>query len=162
MGSRSLSYARRVTVTEGRSTSRRAGGWRALLRGSAGIAVAIVVMNVSTYAFQMIAARLLGPEQYGGVASLMAVLLVVAVLQLGLQATAARRISATPDHVGQIERVVLAVTYRAALALGVLMLVLAPVIWQVLRLDTITPAILLAVAAVPLTVQGGQAGHLAR
>ncbi|WP_191480215.1 lipopolysaccharide biosynthesis protein [Nocardioides ochotonae] len=149
-----------MTVTEGRSTSRHAGGWRALLRGSAGIAVAIVVMNVSTYAFQMIAARLLGPEQYGGVASLMAVLLVVAVLQLGLQATAARRISATPDHVGQIERVVLAVTYRAALALGVLMLVLSPVIWQVLRLDTITPAILLAVAAVPLTVQGGQAGIL--
>ncbi|WP_194289004.1 MULTISPECIES: lipopolysaccharide biosynthesis protein [unclassified Nocardioides] len=149
-----------MTTTQGTSTSGRAGGLRGLLRGTAGIAVAIVVMNVSTYAFQMVAARLLGPDQYGGVASLMAVLLVVAVLQLGLQATAARRISATPEHVGQIERVVLAVTYRAALGLGVLMLLVSPVIWHVLRLDTITPAILLAIAAVPLTVQGGQAGIL--
>lgn len=139
-----------------RSTSR----LRALARGGAGIAVAIMVMNISTYTFQMIAARILGPAQYGGVASLMALLMVVAVVQLGLQATAARRISATPDHVAQIERVILTVTYRAALALGVLMLVLSPLVWKVLRLDSIIPALLVAVATVPLTAVGGQAGIL--
>lgn len=139
-----------------RATSR----WRNLVRGGAGIAVAIMVMNVATYSFQMVAARILGPAQYGGVASLMALLLVVAVAQLGLQATAARRISATPDHVAQIERVILRVTYRASLVLGLLMLAVAPIVWKVLRLDSIVPALLVAVATVPLTVLGGQIGIL--
>jgi len=130
------------------------------LRGSLGIAVAIAVMNVATYGFQIIAARILGPSEYGAIASLMAVLMVMGVLQLGLQATAARRIAGHPDHVAQIELGALRVTYRAAAVLGVLMLLLAPVMWKLLRLDGIAPALLLAVAAVPLTIMGGQAGIL--
>lgn len=148
-----------MTTTDYRSPTG-PGRLREVVRGTGGMAVAIVVMNVSTYGFQMVAARVLGPTQYGGVAGLMAVLLVVAVLQLGVQATGARRISATPDHVAQIERVVLGVAYRAALVLGVVMLALSPVVAQLLRLDSVVPAVLLAVAAVPLTVQGGQAGIL--
>lgn len=131
-----------------------------LLRGSAGIAVAMAVMNIATYGFQMVAARLMGPSSYGAVAGLMALLMVIAVLQLGLQATAARRISATPDHVAQIEQVIMTVTYRAALVLGVVLLVASPAVWVLLRLDSVVPAVLLAVAAVPLTVMGGQAGIL--
>ena len=57
-----------------------------------GIAVAIGLMNVATYAYTMVAARLLGPQEYGAFAGLMATLLVISVLQLGLQATAARRL----------------------------------------------------------------------
>jgi O-antigen/teichoic acid export membrane protein len=133
---------------------------RDLLRGSAGIAVAMAVMNITTYAFQIVAARILGPAEYGALAGLMAVLLVLSVLQLGLQATAARRISAEPDHVAQIERTIMAVTYRAALALGGLTLLASPVVWVMLRLDNPVPAVLLAAAAVPLTVMGGQAGIL--
>jgi O-antigen/teichoic acid export membrane protein len=144
-------------VTDTRHAS---GGVRAFLRGSAGIAVAMGVMNVATYGFQMVAARVLGPEAYGAIASLMALLMVVAVLQLGLQATAARRISATPDHVAQIEDVIMGVTYRSALVLGLLLLLASPAVWVLLRLDSIVPALLLAVAAVPLTVMGGQAGIL--
>jgi O-antigen/teichoic acid export membrane protein len=117
-------------------------------------------MNVATYGFTMIAARLLGPPAYGAFAGLMATLLVVTVLQLGLQATAARRISADPDHVGQIERSILGVTYRAALALFVLLLVLTPAVDAVLRLGSLPTAALVAVASVPLTVMGGQAGIL--
>jgi O-antigen/teichoic acid export membrane protein len=156
-----------VTTTSARASGASSGqpggrlpDLRSLLRSSAGIAIAMAVMNVATYAFQMIAARLLGPTEYGAVASLMALLMVVAVLQLGLQATGARRISAEPEHVAQIERVVLRVTYRAAVCLGLLMLALAPVVHQVLRLDSIVPALLLAVSAVPLTVMGGQSGVL--
>ncbi len=142
--------------------SRRARGDRArdLLGGSGVIAVSIVFMNVATYGFQMIAARILGPEQYGGVSALMALFLVAAVVQLGLQATAARRIAASPGNVAQIEGVILGVTWRAAWLTGGLLLVLSPVVWQVLRLDSILPALLLAVGAVPLTVMGGQAGIL--
>ena len=130
------------------------------LVGGSSIALAIGVMNVATYAYTMVAARLLGPKQYGAFASLMATLLVISVLQLGLQATAARRISAEPGHVGQIEQTIMAVTSRAAIAVGLLLLVLTPLINLVLRLDSYAVAALVAVAAVPMTVMGGQAGIL--
>lgn len=132
----------------------------AVFRGGGSIAIAMGVMNVATYAFTMIAARLLGPKSYGAFASLMAALLVIAVLQLGLQATAARRIAAEPEHVAQIEKTVLGVTYRAALGLGVVLLVLTPVLNQVLRLESLATAALISVVSIPFTVMGGQAGVL--
>jgi O-antigen/teichoic acid export membrane protein len=82
------------------------------------------------------------------------------VLQLGLQATAARRIAADPDHVAQIEKTVLGVAYRAAIGLGVVLLLLAPVLNAVLRLDSLATAALLSVVSVPFTIMGGQAGIL--
>lgn len=131
-----------------------------LLAGGSSIAVAMGIMNVATYGFTMIAARILGPVDYGAIASLMALLMVIAVLQLGLQATAARRISATPGHVGQIERVILTVTYRAAFLLGAVLLIASPAINALLRLDSMLAAVLIALTAVPLTIMGGQAGIL--
>ena len=130
------------------------------LLGGSSIAVAMGIMNVATYGFTMIAARLLGPQPYGALASLMATLLVISVLALGLQATAARRISAEPDHVGQIEHTIMRVTYRAALAVGVLLAALTPLINVILRLDNLLVAALVAITAVPMTVMGGQAGIL--
>ncbi|HEX2892728.1 MAG TPA: polysaccharide biosynthesis protein [Marmoricola sp.] len=131
-----------------------------VLRGPGAIAIAMGVMNVATYGFTMIAARLLGPQTYGALASLLATLLVIGVLQLGLQATAARRISAEPQHVAQIEKTVLGVTYRASLLVGVILLLLTPLVNRVLKLDSLGTAALVAVAAVPLTMMGGQAGVL--
>jgi O-antigen/teichoic acid export membrane protein len=138
----------------------RNGMYRGWFRGEASIAAAVGLMNLSTYGFTMVAARLLGPRPYGAFAGLMATLLVLGVLQLALQATAARRISADPDHVAQIERGILAVTYRAALLLGCLTLLLSPVFMLVLRLDDVAPAVLVAATIVPMTVMGGQAGIL--
>jgi O-antigen/teichoic acid export membrane protein len=120
----------------------------------------MAVMNVSTYGFTMVAARLLGPGSYGALASLMATLLVISVLQLALQATAARRIAAEPEHVAQIEKTILGVTYRAAVGLGLLLLLLAPLLNVVLRLDSLLTAALVSVVSVPFTVMGGQAGIL--
>lgn len=131
-----------------------------VLRGPGAIAVAMGVMNVATYGFTMIAARLLGPQSYGALASLLATLLVIGVVQLGLQATAARRISADPRHVAQIEKTVLGVTYRASLAIGLVLLVLTPLVNRVLKLDSLATAALVAVTAVPLTITGGQLGVL--
>ena len=131
-----------------------------LLGGGGSIAVAMAVMNVATYGFTMIAARLLGPRSYGALASLMATLLVITVLQLGLQATAARRIAAEPEHVGQIEKTILGVTYRAAAVLGVLLLLVSPLLNIVLRLDSLLTAALVSVVSVPFTIMGGQAGIL--
>ena len=126
----------------------------------ASVAIAMAVMNVATYIYTVIAARLLGPQSYGALASLMAVLLVIGVIALGVQTTAARRISAEPHHVAQIEREILSLTYRAAAVVGVALLVLTPVIDRLLRLDSLATASLVALAAVPLTVTGGQLGVL--
>lgn len=139
---------------EGRS------GLARLLRSTAGIAVAMAVTNVGTYAFQMVSARLLGPSQYGAVAGLMAVLMVLSVVQLGLQATAARRIVSDPGDVAAIEESILTATWRAAWALGTVALVLSPAVMWLLDLSSLVPAVLLALSVVPTTVMGGQAGVL--
>lgn len=131
-----------------------------LLRGTLFIAVAMGVMNLSTYGFTMLAARLLGPREYGAIAAVMGVLLVVSVVSLGLQATGARRVSAAPGVLAGIEADVLAASHRAAMTLGVLCLLAVPVVTVVLRLDSWLTAVLIAVTAVPMTLMGGQAGIL--
>lgn len=148
-----------MTTTAARS-ARPPGRLAAFLRGNAGVSVAIVVQATAAYAFQMVAARQLGPSRYGGVAGLMAVLLVIGVAQLGLQATAARRISADPSQVAHIEQVALAATLRVAAGLGLVLLAASPLVWRVLRLDSLAPAVWLAVAAVPLAILGGYLGVL--
>ncbi|WP_243640400.1 lipopolysaccharide biosynthesis protein [Nocardioides jejuensis] len=130
------------------------------LRSGSSIAVAMAVMSIATYGFTMIAARMLGPGAYGALVAMMNTLLVVSVLQLGLQATAARRISAAPDHVAQIEHGILRLSWRASLVLGALMLALAPAVNTVLRLDSLPTAIIMALTAVPMTMLGGQLGIL--
>lgn len=131
-----------------------------LLGGSGQIAVAMMVMNVATYGFTMVAARVIGPVSYGAYFALMNLLMIVSVVMLGLQATAARRISADPAHVAQIEREILRVSLRASLLVGGLLLLAAPLINRLLDLDSLPTAMLAAVAAVPITMTGAQAGIL--
>ncbi len=118
------------------------------------------IMNVATYGYTMVAARVLGPQPFGAFASMMNLLIVVSVLSLALQTTAARRIASHPDHVTQIERDVMRVTIRVALLLGVLLTTLAPLVDLVLKLESLSTAALLGVAAAPATIMGGQAGVL--
>ncbi len=133
---------------------------RQQLRGGTTLAVAMGIMNIATYLYTILAARLLGPRDYGAFAALMGLLLVITVASLALQATAARRIVATPGHVHQIEQLILKVGVQASIGLGVLCLVLSPVINQVVRLDSLGTAALVAFAAAPLTMMGAQAGIL--
>jgi O-antigen/teichoic acid export membrane protein len=133
---------------------------RKTVRDGAVIAVAMAVTNITTYGFVILAARVLGPEEYGALAAVMGVLLVVNVLSLGLQATGARRVSASPESLPQIEHEVLGTSYSSALLLGFVVLLASPVIAIVLHLDSWAPAALVAVTAVPLSVMGGQAGIL--
>lgn len=130
------------------------------LLGSGVIAIAMGVMNVSTYAFTIIAARLLGPSEYGALAAVMGLLLVVNVVSLGLQATGARRVSAVPENLDRIEADILAATYKSALAVGIVCLAAVPVVSALLRLDSWLTAGMIALTGVPLTVMGGQAGIL--
>ena len=133
---------------------------REFARSGTSMAVSISLANVGTYGFTVLAARILGPHEYGAVAALMATLLVTSVLPLGLQATAARRVSAEPEHRIEIEHEILRVGWLSAGALGVLLLVLSPLLEHVLRLDSVLPAVLVALASVPLTLMGAQSGVL--
>ncbi|HET8962012.1 lipopolysaccharide biosynthesis protein [Nocardioides sp.] len=136
------------------------GSLRGLLRSGVGIAVATGIMNLTTYGFVLAAARLLGPAEYGGVARLMFILLVVGVLSLGLQATGARKIAATPSRREEVEAAVMSASYRSALALGALCLLLTPVIVWTARLDSWPSALMIGLSVVPLTIMGGQSGIL--
>jgi O-antigen/teichoic acid export membrane protein len=133
---------------------------RGLVRNGAVIAISIGVTNVLTYSYQIVAAHTLGKEAYGAFSALMGALLVISVLSLGLQATGARRVSAHPDQVVSIERVVLGVGLRSALVLGALCLALAPLLNHMLHLDSLATALLIGVSAVPLTYMGAQIGVL--
>jgi O-antigen/teichoic acid export membrane protein len=55
---------------------------------------------------------------------------------------------------------VVAAAWRAGAALGVLTLASFPLLVALLRLDGVTPVLLLALSCVPLTIMGGQAGIL--
>ncbi|MGZ4436655.1 MAG: lipopolysaccharide biosynthesis protein [Oryzihumus sp.] len=130
------------------------------LVGTGVIAIAMAVMNVTTYGFTILAARMLGPAQYGALAAIMGVMLVVNVVSLGLQATGARRVSTSTGDIEYLEHDVMSASYWSAGALGLLMLAASPVVASVLNLDSWLTAALVAVTAVPLTVMGGQAGIL--
>jgi len=136
------------------------GSVRGLLRSGAGIAVAMAVQNVAAYAFTIVAARRLGPAEYSAVASMMGLLLVVVVLSLGLQATGARKIAAEPARRVDIEAALMSATYRSAIGLGLLCLLLTPLITWSLDLDGWQPALMIGLSAVPLTIIGGQSGVL--
>lgn len=133
---------------------------RRLLDNGGVIAVAMAVMNLGTFGFTLVAAWLLVPGQYGAFGAVMNLLLVISVASLGIQATAARRIAADPQHVAQIESAILTLTKRVVLPIGVVLLALSPLVTRLLKLDSNWPAVVVAVASVPLTLFGAQAGIL--
>lgn len=124
------------------------------------MAVAMAVMNVATYGYTMVAARLLGPASYSAFAAVMGLLLVLSVLQLGLQTTGARRVAAQPDSVAEVERELLRVSLAVSAVLAVACLVLAPAIDDLLRLGSVPTALLVGLTAFPMTLMGAQAGIL--
>lgn len=127
--------------------------------GSA-VAVATSVMNVATYGFTMLAARIIGPSQYGAFVACLSLLIVIQVAALGIQATAARRIAVDLGNVAAIEHAILSLTTKVSVAVGLVFVLLIPVIDAVLNLDSLVTAAVVAVATVPLTLAGGQAGIL--
>ncbi len=127
--------------------------------GSA-VAVATSVMNVATYGFTILAARIIGPSQYGAFAACLGLLIVINVAALGLQATAARRIAVDHGNVAAIEHAILALATKVALGLGLVMCLLVPAIDALLNLDSLVTAAVVALAAVPTTLAGGYAGIL--
>jgi O-antigen/teichoic acid export membrane protein len=132
----------------------------ARIRAGGGVALAMLVLNVTTYGFTIAAARILGPDDYGALAAWMNLLLVVNVGSLGLQATTARRLSSREHELHEIESQLMRLTAFGSLALGAVFVLLTPLINALLQLDDPLMAALLGVSAVPLTFVGGLTGIL--
>lgn len=130
------------------------------LGGSGGIIVGTAVMNVCTFGFTIVAAGILDTASYGAFFALLNLLMVISVVNMGLQTTAARRIVADPGGVATIERAILRVGCATALAVGGALLVLSPAVTWLLQLDSVVPALVLAGLAVPTTVMGAHVGIL--
>ncbi|MFM7210758.1 MAG: hypothetical protein ACKOYQ_01955, partial [Actinomycetota bacterium] len=67
-------------------------GRRAILSHTVMVAAALGVGQVLAYIVSVVAARALGPEQFGVFAALLGIILSGSVLALGIQAVAARRL----------------------------------------------------------------------
>ncbi len=137
------------------------GGQRSTPRLAAGskVTIAVAIMNVTTYAFTLLAARWLAPSEFGAVGALMGLLLVLNVAGLALQTTAARRVAtADVEQRAAIARQMMALTYAVSVALGLLTLAAAPVTNAVLDLDSLPTAALLAITASLQSLTFGQAG----
>lgn len=115
-------------------------------------------MNVLTYAFTLVAARLLAPDDFGALTALLGIFLVAGVTSLGIQSSAARRIATAPSGRDQvITSVTRAATYLAGLTS---MTVVAGtfILTPLLKLESHWPVALCGLALFPFTVLGAQLG----
>ncbi|RLV55224.1 polysaccharide biosynthesis protein [Aeromicrobium phragmitis] len=129
------------------------------LRSATLVAAAMMVMNVVTYGFNLVAARMLIPAEFGAVTALLSIILVANVVSLGLQATIARKLSVAPAErraaiIGAASRV----TWGVSTAVGVVVACSTVIMTPALRLDSPVPVALCGAMIVPLTVMGAQAG----
>ena len=136
---------------------------RAFLRQSVLLLLVFGLLNASNYAFHVVVSRLLGPSEYGALAALLAVTLVLsvpfAVLQTALASqTATLRARGREHEVAGLAADALKTVLPFAWAVGVVVLVVGTPLLSVFLHIGIAPAMLLApyvVASVPLSVAYG-------
>jgi O-antigen/teichoic acid export membrane protein len=115
-------------------------------------------MNVAVYGFNIIAARILVPKEFGALTALFGVILVGTVASFGLQAATARRLAVDPARASEIIHATSRVTALASCAVGLLFAASTIVLTPALRLDSHWPVVLCGATLVPLTVMGAQSG----
>ena len=128
------------------------------MAGGTLVAAGMMTMNVTTYAFNVLAARLLVPGEFGALTALFGIILVGTVASLGLQAVTARRLAVAPDARDEIIARAIGVTALAASAVGLVIAATTVVMTPALRLDSHWPVVLCGLTLVPMTVMGTQAG----
>jgi O-antigen/teichoic acid export membrane protein len=128
-------------------------------RATSIVGMGMMAMNALAYGFTLLAAHLLGPTAFGGVSALLGVIIIANVGALALQATAARRLATCePSHRSGVRRDIMRSSIAVAGALGILLLLAAPLLNAALHLNDVVAAALVAIACVPLTLMGGYAG----
>ena len=123
---------------------------RPLRRDALVLAVGMGVANAGNYAFNVVMAFLLGPEAYGALAALLALVLVGSVPGLALQAVVARRttLARSGRAVGAWPGAGWLVG-RAGLGLVLLTVLIGPGLVLFLHLDSAVPVLWLALALAP-------------
>jgi len=126
--------------------------------GGATVALGMMGMNITVYAFNIVAARSLIPREFGALTALLGIILVGNVAALGLQAATARRIAVEPERAEEIIGVTTRVTLLVAAAVATAVALSSVVLTPILKLDSLWPVILCGLTLFPLTVMGAQAG----
>lgn len=118
------------------------------------VAGALAANNVAAYLLTLVAARLLLPEAFGELGSLLAILVVGAVPALGLQTVVALRVAKEDHQSRRPPGPLVALGFGTALTITVVGLLSTPLFVWLLHLDTPAPVLLLAAALCPITLLG--------
>lgn len=122
------------------------------------VAAAMMVMNVLTYGFNLVAARALVPAEFGALTALLSIILIANVVALALQAAVARRLAVEPERATAIITTASRVALSVALAVGVTVAASTIVVSPTLQFGSSWPVILCGAMLVPLTIAGAQMG----
>ncbi len=131
---------------------------RAALTGGGLVAAGMMGMNIAVYGFNIVAARLLVPRDFGALTALFGIILVGTVWALGLQAVTARRIAIARDNSSAIISATVRTTLLVATVVGSVVAIATVVLTPALKLDSYLPVVLCGLALVPLTIMGAQCG----
>jgi len=118
----------------------------------------MLVMNVATFVFNMIAARLSKPAEFGALTAMLGILMMASVVSLAIQATTARRLAVERASAEHVVAVTARATWLTSVALGGALALSSLVLTPLLRLDSYWPVVLCGATIVPLTIYGAQAG----
>lgn len=124
------------------------------------IAVATLVANLFAYAFNISVSRALGPDPYGELAALLAVVIVGSVPGMALQAGAARRIATASSDVNQLSDGLIAHSLRIAVLVTLATLTAAPLLHAFLGVGSYASLCWLALSLLPTTIVFGSQGIL--
>jgi O-antigen/teichoic acid export membrane protein len=116
------------------------------LASTGAVAVGTSVANALGYLLTVIAARVLGPAEFGAFGALLALVIADSVAALAVQATTARA-TAKGQAVAPVVRAGLAI----ALVVGVVLGLLSPLLREFLQLSSVVPALAVAVGIAALT-----------
>jgi len=128
------------------------------MTGGTIVAAGMMGMNLAVYAFNIVSARKLIPQEFGALTALFGIILVGAVSSLGLQAVTARRLAVEPRNRDQIISATARVTVMVASAVGVAVAASTLILTPMLRLDSHWPVVLCGATLIPLTIMGAEAG----
>lgn len=122
------------------------------------VAVAMMVMNVATYGFNLVAAWLLVPAEFGALTALLSLILMANVVALALQAAIARRISVAPQHTLSIIHTASRVALAMSLVVGVAGAATTVVLTPAFNFDSMWAVVFCGAMIVPLTLTGALMG----
>lgn len=122
------------------------------------VAVAMMVMNVVTYGFNLVAAWLLIPSEFGALTALLSLILMANVVALALQAAIARRISVAPQHTMSIIHTASRVSLALALTVGAAGAATTVVLTPAFDFSSMWAVVFCGAMIVPLTLTGALMG----